>query len=172
MIRVISQFLIITCVCIEALACDNSPISIEIIDSGLYQIEGSDDFKYKGLPGEQLHIQGEVKLIEKTEVIPAVIGNKLGFRYKIMGKDIGKNIELTIAMYYPEAGISDPNTGKVHRIDRYTIPAKIGDTNTTYYSLDAAWELVPGEWRREVWYGCNMLGGKTFKVVKAGAKEN
>jgi hypothetical protein len=45
------------------------------------------------------------------------------------------------------------------------IDVKIGDINDTGYIFDDPWELVPGLWKFQLWFGDRMLAEKEFTVV-------
>jgi hypothetical protein len=150
----------------QVIACDDTPLSIEVIESGLYKVHKESSIPYQGLPSNSLINKARLGFVEETAEIPAKLGSALGYKYRLQGGTSGDRVELTVVMKYPEPGVKDPGTGMIHTKDRYTIPAIVGDTSTTFYSFDGEWELVSGEWTRELWHGCNKLASRTYKVVK------
>lgn len=145
-------------------ACKDSEIGAEITEYGLYRIEHPKSFQYKGLPSNSLITSAELTLIKKTTNIPAKVGNAFGFRYLVTGPVAGEEIWLTIVMKYPSPGLIDPSTGERHTIDRYQIPATVGNIGTTFYSLDSDWELARGIWTREIWHGNDFLISQSFNI--------
>lgn len=152
--------------CFQAAACDDAPLSIEVIESGLYRVQKESNIPYQGLPSNSLITKANIEFIKETNEIPAMLGSALGYKYIIQGGTVGDRVELTVVMKYPAPGITDPGTGMTHTNDRYTVPGIVGDTSTTFYSFDGEWEMLPGKWTRELWHGCNKLASRTYSVVK------
>ncbi|QFU76652.1 DUF3859 domain-containing protein [Halioglobus maricola] len=158
-------------VAIAAMAQIPAPVAevleLQLIDFGLYNIENAIDRPLPGITSSSHKIQGKETLIRQTDIVPAVLGNKFGFRYKVVGQNVGSEIELKVVITYPSQGLHDPKTGKVHLKDVYSIPAIIGATQTTYYSFDHEWELVEGVWVRQLWRNNQLLIEKKFEVTKS-----
>jgi hypothetical protein len=51
--------------------------------------------------------------------------------------------------------------------DEFTVQARIGETNYIFYTLEDAFELVPGSWVIEIWQGNRKLAAQSFTLIKA-----
>jgi hypothetical protein len=110
-------------------------------------------------------------LLRSTTNVPARIGTRFGFRYRIRGAPQNAPITLTLVGKHPL--YTNPKTGKTSTRDQYQLLSWIGDTYTSY-SFDETWELVPGIFTFEVWHQEKKLCEQSFTVVedKKGKSSN
>ncbi len=101
-------------------------------------------------------------LLQSTTNVPARVGTRFGFRYRILGQPRNAPITLTMVGIHPS--FTNPKTGKTATRDEYQLQSWIGDTYTCY-SLDEDWELIPGKWTFEVWHEGKKLCEQSFMVV-------
>ena len=101
---------------------------------------------------------------QKTDTINAAVGTSFGFEYVIRSAEEG---EVDLIVKYLHPAITNPKTGKVFT-NQEIISGKraIGKTHLIGYRFDEAWEIVPGAWTIQLFYGDKKLAEKTFQVVK------
>jgi hypothetical protein len=108
---------------------------------------------------------GNIRHAATTTTIPAQHGVRFGFRYKIIGTPAGTTVPIRIVTVYPPAGLSPPNTAQPIHNSEMNVTRKIGDTSYNDYGFDDPWELVPGSWAIQIWYGNNKLAEQNFTVT-------
>ena len=101
----------------------------------------------------------EFALERSTTNVPARIGVRFGFRYRIEGQPTGSPITLTMVGRHPAQ--TNAWTGAVSTRDEYPLESWIGETFTSY-SFDEAWECCEGHWVFEVWYQGRKLCEQGF----------
>jgi len=102
-------------------------------------------------------------LLQSTTNVPARVGTRFGFRYRILGAP--KNVPITLRMVGKHPPYTNPQTGKTGTRDQYQLHSWIGDTFTSY-SFDETWELIPGIFTFEVWHQKKKLCEQSFTVVE------
>jgi hypothetical protein len=139
---------------------------IEIVEYGIYSVDR--------------HVQGRdprginqatatsVRHAATTRDIPARIGTTFGFRYKIIGTPDELPITLRRVVVFPAPGIQPSSSSKRLSRDEFAVQARIGETNYMFYTLEDDFELMPGIWVVEIWYGNRKLASQTFTVSKPG----
>ena len=63
-------------------------------------------------------------------------------------------------------GLTPSSSSKLVRQDEFVLQARIGETSYASYTLEDAFELVPGEWVFEIWQGNRKLATQTFRVER------
>jgi hypothetical protein len=99
--------------------------------------------------------------------IPAEIGTTFGFRYEVMGKPHAAPIELRQVVIFPSPGLTPSFSSSSRSIirDEFLLQTRIGETSYAFYTLEDAFELVPGSWVFEIWQGNRRLAMQVFKVI-------
>jgi hypothetical protein len=99
--------------------------------------------------------------------IPAEIGTTFGFRYEVMGKPHAAPIELRQVVIFPSPGLTPSFSSSSRSIirDEFLLQTRIGETSYAFYTLEDAFELVPGNWVFEIWQGNRRLAMQVFKVI-------
>jgi len=110
--------------------------------------------------------QDEIKFLESTEKIPAIIGTKFGFIYEIQGEPKRKNIKVKNITIFPAEGLIDPKNNKKFAQSIFQNELKMNERHYRGYQFDEEWELVPGEWVFQIWYDDIKLVEKKFIVYK------
>jgi hypothetical protein len=113
-----------------------------------------------------VNIIKEVKLIKKTNEIPAEMGVRFGMRYIVRGAPIGEKVKIKNVTILPSSGLKDPRTGKVRYKNQYTSIIVIGKRSYREYLFEEEWEAVPGKWTFQLWHADQKLAEKTFTVYK------
>jgi Domain of unknown function (DUF3859) len=108
---------------------------------------------------------GDISHATTTTSVPARHGVRFGFRYKITGTPDGATIPLKFVTVFPPAGLSPPNMAQPIHNSESGQTVKIGDTGYHDYGFDDPWELVPGPWTIQIWYGKTKLAEKNFTVT-------
>jgi hypothetical protein len=111
------------------------------------------------------HTVTDERLAASTRNVPMQHGVHFGFRYVVVGAPAGTSVPLRMVTIYPPPGISIPGTAAPLLRHEYMTNAPIGGLNYHDYSLDDAWELVPGVWTMEIWYGDRKLAGQSFTLA-------
>ncbi len=137
---------------------------VDIINYGPYRAKTQQIEKTTETPGGRCHIIAETEFIEQTLKIPAILGIRFGFRYRINGTPKGKTVPIKIKKTYP--GLKDPMKPNVIYSHDYIGTHKIGLVYGTGYGFDHAWELVPGMWTFQLIYESKILGEISFEVYE------
>ncbi len=104
-------------------------------------------------------------LAKQTTVVPAVIGTKFGFRFKVRGP-LGKTaVRLRLQFTFPE--MTNPKTGKTSTSYEVSGDVPVGpDTQGIFWDFVHPWELRPGRWSMKVCSRDRVMAEKTFTVVE------
>ena len=148
-------------------ACGQAPKvdGIEIVETGLYRVEVA---KTTQAAGAATGVQDElsnVKLVSSTTTVPAQVGTKFGFRYRVLGSPDRASVKLTVIVRFPGEGLRNPKTGERKAQDVTMWTRNIGAVTYNGYSFDAGWELVPGTWTYEISHEGRKLAEHRFTVV-------
>jgi len=140
-------------------------VSVTIVEHGLYTAE---------VVGEQHDSSGVVTdllanlcHVVTTDRVPMRPRVHFGFRYRVDGTEVGRPVDLTLAVTFPEA--VDPPAGLPLRRHLRHSPVPVGAVSYTGYSFDRDWEFVPGTWTLEVLQGEHLLAAQSFTVVDQAA---
>lgn len=142
---------------------------VEISNAGIYRVEVDG---VEPAPNSALGVFKTVRnptLVERTERVAGVKGTNFGFNFQIAGAPAGELITIRFVTRFPPPGLRDPRTGKVLLTSENDRPYRIGELAFRSYAFDEEWEIVPGTWSLEFWYGGKLVGAQKFQVVKAEA---
>jgi hypothetical protein len=135
---------------------------IFVTDFGIYTPQGGENVT---LPtGVPRYTVDDVQLVVETNTIPAKLGTKFGFRYRIVGSSWGAPIAIKVVTLYPPAGAVSPKMGLIHSASLLKT-AHIGASNAIAYSADEPWEMVPGVWTIQLWIGDKKFAERTFNMI-------
>lgn len=109
-----------------------------------------------------LHTVHSVQLIANTASIPAQHRVRFGLRYVVEGHPRGAAVEVRMLTRFPNGGLLEPSTGQRHTVHEYRMPVLLGVPGYRDFSLDEVWEVVPGRWQFEFWYGDRKLKEQEF----------
>jgi hypothetical protein len=136
---------------------------IEITEFGIYTVDR--EIKGRDSYGVTLGIGTNVQHRETKKNFPAQIGTSFGFGYAVIGKPDGAAVNLRRVVVFPPPGLQSFPGKRVPRHES-TVEATIGQTNHNLYSLEDSFELVPGIWTVELWYGNRKLATQSFILEK------
>jgi hypothetical protein len=134
----------------------------EVTEVGIYTAKVLQVTSTTNVIDETLEGLDGFTLLQSTTNIPARLGTRFGFRYRILGQP--KNAPVMLRMVGVHPPFTNPKTGKTASRDEYQLQSWIGDTYTCYI-LDEDWELIPGKWTFEVWHEDKKLCEQSFMVV-------
>lgn len=133
---------------------------IDVLEAAIYEIDVMDL-----RPGQQGDPRN-VKIVEKTDVVPAKVGLQFGIRYVVVGEPAGASVRLNVVTRFPPQGLRDPVFARTHHRSDRVVTAKFGEPLVSGYKFDQTWEAVPGIWTIEIWDGGRKLVEQRFKVVR------
>jgi hypothetical protein len=146
-----------------ALAKQISVDRIEIVTFGIFS-PGTVTSK-EARPGTNGITQREGrKLLSQTETVPGVVGTTFGIQYVVRGAPKGQNVKLTYITRFPPSGMVNAKGEKLEK-SQFDWDDTIGKTAIRTYTLDDAWEIVPGDWNMEFYYEGRKIGEKRFTVT-------
>jgi Domain of unknown function (DUF3859) len=103
-------------------------------------------------------------LLSQTETVPGVVGTTFGIQYVLRGPPKGKVVKLTNVTRFPPSGMVNDKGQKLDKT-QFDWNETIGNTEIRTYTLDHAWEVVPGDWTMEFYYDGRKIGEKRFTVT-------
>ncbi len=104
------------------------------------------------------------KHVRTTHVVPACKGTSFGAEVHVTGAPEG-TVVMIRDVTIPPHPLTDPDAAKPWQQMVSEFPYAIGSTGIDMYGFDEDWELVPGIWRQQMWYGDKKLLDWTFEVV-------
>lgn len=108
-----------------------------------------------------------IEHVETSRIVPARLGVRFGFRYNVVGDPSGAEVSLKRVTIFPPGGLRPPGSARELTRSETTITVKLGEqVRYIGYSFDDPWELQPGQWTMELWYGDHKLASQDFTVVK------
>jgi hypothetical protein len=138
--------------------------SIDIVEYGLYT---ADRVKAQRAASGVLQATiGNIRHAATTTTVPAQIGVRFGFRYRVNGLPAGQKVQLRKVTVYPAGGARPPNSTQPLQKNETALAPTIGETTYTGYTFDEAWERLPGTWTIQLWYGDRKFAEKSFTVVQ------
>lgn len=139
---------------------------IEFSNAGIYRF---DTVQLENAPNSikgYFRVVKNMRLVERTTLIPASVGVSLGVDFEILGQPNGEPVTIRFVTRFPAPGLRDPKTGKVHLTSVNDRQYRVGDRSFRSYSFDEPWEIVEGTWALEFWYRGRILASQKFEVVK------
>ena len=138
--------------------------SIDVTEYGLYTLNVTS--KQQQATGVSHNTVSDVRHAATTRTVPAQIGVRFGFRYRVNGNPQGQRVELKKVTIFPAPGLKSPKSAQPLQKSEYTIVRQTGAVSYTGYGLEDAWEVVPGKWTIQIWQDNRKLTEQVFNVVK------
>jgi hypothetical protein len=150
------------------IACNQAPKvdRIEIVDWGIYRTEIAKTRQAAGAVTGTTDELANVKLVSSTTTVPARIGTRFGFRYRVVGSPDRASVKMTAVIHFPSEGLRNPKTGERILRDVTSWTRNIGAVTYNGYGFDEEWELVPGTWTYEILLEGRKIAEQSFTVVK------
>jgi hypothetical protein len=135
----------------------------EIVEYGVFDKVSIGPRKEPAVLTGQVDEVPMVKLMERTTIIPAVLGTTFGVTVKLIGSPAGERVNCWITWLHPK--LTNPETGQAS--DRSDFPSRwpIGEVTPTGFTFEHPWELVPGTWTVRVIWDWRVVAEKTFNVM-------
>jgi hypothetical protein len=135
----------------------------EIVEYGVFDKVSIGPRKEPAVLTGQVDEVPMVKLMERTTIIPAVLGTTFGVTVKLIGSPAGERVNCWITWLHPK--LTNPETGQAS--DRSDFPSlwPIGEVTPTGFTFEHPWELVPGTWTVRVIWDWRVVAEKTFNVM-------
>jgi hypothetical protein len=137
----------------------------EITKFGVYEYKVTNTEKVGGTAAGTLKSIDYTFVSEMTSV-PARQGTGFGIEYRLLGTPKGAKVPIRSVTIFPAGGVRNPKTGETFERSEYVEDKAIGDTLLKGYTLDDDWEVVPGTWTFQVWFGDRKLAEKSFTLTK------
>jgi uncharacterized protein DUF3859 len=141
---------------------------IDIIEYGTYTLDRT--IEGRNARGINQATATNINHAAATRTVSAQIGTTFGFRYKVIGKPEDVPVDLRRIVVFPPSGLRPSASSKPMSQDEATLQTKIGQTSYIFYTFEDNFELVPGTWTIEMWYGNRKLATQSFTVVKPNSK--
>ena len=109
-------------------------------------------------------------LIEKTAEIHASKGTSFGLRVTVTGQPVGAVVQLACRCVHPK--FTDPVSGRSSTVEEWNSQPIIGRAAYIGYTFDNLWELVPGKWTIQIFYGATLVARQEFNVTVAAHASN
>ena len=163
--RTYSLFFFLVSLLYPGMCLSDTTTYIGIVDYGIYTGDIHEKVSCDQSPTGWVGIQRNLKLVSRSDVVPAILGVQFGFRFEIKGDaSEGGRVVILTRLKYP--GLTDKKTGKVFHETELVQHAKIGHRSYVGYVLEEEWELVPGKWTFEVHRDGNQVAERSFTVYK------
>jgi Domain of unknown function (DUF3859) len=137
--------------------------NVEVLDYGIYTVDVKTS--RRDSQGINENLTTSARLAKATTTVPAERGVEFGIRYKIDGAPVGTVVSLRELTIFPAPGMRPPSASQPVHISRTTTTPRIGDVSYTGYRLDDPWELLPGVWVIQLWYGDRKVAQQNFTVI-------
>jgi hypothetical protein len=138
--------------------------SVNVTDYGIYTATRHED--QPSGQGIGHAIETDERLAAMTRTVPMQLGVHFGFHFTMVGAPAGAMVPLRMVTYFPSPGLRNPQASQPILRHEYTRNTAIGQPQYHDYSFDSPWELVPGTWTMEIWYGDRKLVSQSFTVAK------
>jgi hypothetical protein len=146
---------------------------VQVLERGIYRSVTTKRTDQPGTTGIANTVR-DVHLLASTTTVFGSAGTRFGLRYVATGGP-GAEAELTYVIKFPADGLRNPATGRMILQSTQSAVVPLGVPLYWEYHLENDWEVVPGLWTFEFWYGGQKLGEQRFCVhefARAGPPRN
>jgi Domain of unknown function (DUF3859) len=141
----------------------NASESVEVLGFGIFKETSSLD---SDTSSGGRHV-AKAMFVEFTTKVPAQIGTSFGFRVGYHGRTAGAPVHCTAKCLHPK--LTDPTSGRTSEVEQFDASSVSGREEYIGYTLNKSWELVPGEWKIQLWLGPELIFEKTFTLYGPSA---
>jgi len=142
---------------------------VEIVTEGVYATQRDPSKPFTRTDEGVSATLAAWKHVRTTHVVPACKGTSFGAEVRITGAPEG-TVVMIRNVTIPPKPLTDPLAAKPWQQMVSEFPYAIGGTGIDMYGFDEDWELVPGTWRQQMWYGDKKILDWTFEVVASGCE--
>jgi hypothetical protein len=139
---------------------------IEIVEWGIFRNDQEARVPAPDTPTGTRNLVRNVRLQQATTTIPALVGMKFGFRFKVVGSPPGARVSLKVVTRFPSQGVTNPAKRKTFATSEFSSDAIVGEITYRGYSFDQDWEVETGPWTLELWHDGRRLAEKQFMVTR------
>lgn len=136
----------------------------ERLSSGIFEVTIGETGALPNAASPLYNLVSDFRLIEQTGAIDAKPGLVFGATYVVSSENFGAFIPMTWITRFPRGGVI-ADDGMTFERDRMGCDVPNGKTTFQCYSFDHAWEIMPGDWHLELWYGEQMIADHVFTVT-------
>lgn len=137
----------------------------QIEDYGIYEASKRGEASAPETSVGYIHTTSIEKLIKSTDHLPAHVGTSFGLHFRICGSPNESIVNGTICVIHPPT--ENPETGEKRMTEQWPLIEKIGKMHFSGFTFDKDWEIVPGKWTIQVWYGGKVIAEKKFIIEKS-----
>jgi hypothetical protein len=166
MLRLLTLPLLLFALTVAAGAQATRVDGIEIVDWGIFRNDRHAIVPDPDSAAGTRNIVGNIQLQQATTTVPALVGMKFGFHFRVVGSPPGGIVTLKFVTRFPRQGITNPNSAKTFPSTEFYSSAVVGATSYRGYALDYDWEVETGPWTLEIWHEGRKLAEKTFIVTR------
>ncbi|HJW85375.1 MAG TPA: DUF3859 domain-containing protein [Candidatus Brocadiaceae bacterium] len=135
---------------------------IKIVEHGVFEARKTQDKEAKDTSIGHINIIDNIKLVKETDTIAAAVGTRFGIRYIVEGGPDGMQVEILVKVLHPRT--VNPKNNKGVTLDQWSTYPTIGKITYSGWSFDHSWELAPGKWIIQLWYGDRKLAEQAFTI--------
>jgi hypothetical protein len=139
---------------------------IDIVEWGIYQHDVRGEIPAPEAPAGKRNVIDNVRLQQATTTVPALVGMKFGYRFRVVGSSPGALVRLEYVVRFPKQGLTNPAKAKTFATSQYHSHAAVGEVAYRGYSFDYDWEVETGPWHLEIWHEGRKLAEKIFMVTR------
>jgi len=138
---------------------------IDVVDYGIYTAEVMSS--QRDAQGLLQNTSTNIQHVQTTRDVPAQIGVRFGFRFRVVGAPSGAEVRLKKITTFPPGGLRNPASAQALSRSETTLTTTVGnEVSYTAYKFDDPWELTTGPWTIELWQGDRKLVSQSFTVFK------
>jgi len=142
-------------------------VTVQIVNYGMVQtkplmLQGS------AAPSSQPGQGEEEVTFQRTDQVPLRPGARFGvfILASMPNSPPGRMVTLRKVTRFPAPGLTNPETRKTILSEAVPITVRTGEPQGPFgYGLDHDWELRPGTWRIEFWYGDEKVAEQVFLLT-------
>jgi hypothetical protein len=139
---------------------------IDVTNFGIYEVEFTKERESKTEPPRSWEVVTKFRNIKTTTTIPARLCISFGFEYRIVGTPIDAQSGIRMITRFPNQGMRNPETRQTVYQTEAVVDRAVGRQHFRSYTLDKAWELVPGVWTFELWHKNRKLAEQSFTLTE------
>lgn len=134
---------------------------------GIYATSGENIVSTPGTTSGWTRRIGKFSLVEQTDRIPARMGIRFEIDYTIYGLPANQTVGFSKVVSHPPMTPPGGAEKRGYKIeDNWQTSPNGTAKGITGYGFDHDYEMVPGEWKFELWYANQKLLEKTFTVYR------
>jgi len=138
--------------------------AVEIVSAGQIkrdQLEKESKQLKRG--GSICQLLDQPEFVHLTDEVTASKGDAFGIAFKVAGVPAEGMVQLKIKYIHPP--LQDPTKDQMVTMEGHDLFARIDQVRTAGWVFDYDWELVPGEWRIQLFHEDQLMAEKIFNVT-------